>query len=369
MTSSELEHHDTSSSPADIGVLTFHRCVNNGSWWQTRCLVDGLRARGHDVVVMDHRSARVDRAEWRCALQPTLPTQTVPGDRHSYRRKVDLFLAAIATLPCSTPFALDRPCDATWPRTVVVGSDEVWNPSHPWYGGASLFFGQGVRAERLVSYAASAGNHDASCGIDPQLVEHLRRFDAVSVRDENSRALVGRALAADPVLVLDPCLQFPPVLEGTWIGPDGPFAVVYGHNFSGAARTHVRQWADERGCRLLSVGYRNDWADEQWLDAGPHDFALAIARSSAVVTNFFHGCVFALLHDRPFACETSPYRHHKVQSLMHELGGEAHLVGAHDPGARWSAALDAPVSGALHDALAVRRAASERFLDLALDDR
>ena len=30
-----------------VGVLTFHRCINFGSYWQARCLVEGLRSRGH----------------------------------------------------------------------------------------------------------------------------------------------------------------------------------------------------------------------------------------------------------------------------------------------------------------------------------
>ena len=29
-----------------IGVLTFHRCINYGSYWQARSLVEGLRSRG-----------------------------------------------------------------------------------------------------------------------------------------------------------------------------------------------------------------------------------------------------------------------------------------------------------------------------------
>jgi hypothetical protein len=167
-------------------------------------------------------------------------------------------------------------------------------------------------------------------------------------------------------VVLAPCLQFPPVLEGPWNGPSTRFVLVYGHNFSEVARTRVRAWADERGWRLLSVGYRNDWADDQWLDAGPHDFAQSVARSSAVVTNFFHGCVFALLHDRPFACESSSYRHHKLQSLLAHLGGERHLVGDNDPDRRWAEVLDTPLEPELADALATRRAASDRFLDGAL---
>src|SRR3546814_5805670 len=62
------------SRPRKIGVLTFHRCINYGSYWQARCLVEGLRQRGHDAVLLDHDSPLVNRAEWRCALQPLLPT-------------------------------------------------------------------------------------------------------------------------------------------------------------------------------------------------------------------------------------------------------------------------------------------------------
>jgi hypothetical protein len=29
-----------------LGILTFHKCINFGSYWQARCLAEGLRARG-----------------------------------------------------------------------------------------------------------------------------------------------------------------------------------------------------------------------------------------------------------------------------------------------------------------------------------
>ena len=63
-------------APGKIGVLTFHRCINYGSYWQARCLVEGLRAAGHDAILLDHVSERVNRAEWRCALSPHLPAPT-----------------------------------------------------------------------------------------------------------------------------------------------------------------------------------------------------------------------------------------------------------------------------------------------------
>ena len=99
--------------PRRIGVLTFHRCINYGSYWQARCLVEGLRDSGYDAVLMDHRSRQVDRAEWRCALAP------VPAERdfrEQYTRKARAFLEAFESLPQSRAFPLERP--------VIVGHQE-----------------------------------------------------------------------------------------------------------------------------------------------------------------------------------------------------------------------------------------------------
>src|SRR5688500_20036997 len=95
--------------PRTIGVLTFHRCINNGSYWQARCLVSALRERGHDAVILDHHSRRVNLAEWKCALRPTLPTPAARSDWERYRHKVRAFRDAIAALPLSARFELDEP--------------------------------------------------------------------------------------------------------------------------------------------------------------------------------------------------------------------------------------------------------------------
>jgi hypothetical protein len=349
-----------------VGVLTFHRCINNGSYWQSRCLVDGLRSRGHDAVILDHDSRRVNYAEWRCALRPTLPTPVPSTDRPRYRSKVHEFARLVAELPRSPTFDLDAPGSLAAYETVVVGSDEVWNLHHTWYGGAPLFYGEGLSPRRLVSYAASFGNYDATYGLDPVWADRLRRFDAISVRDDNSRDLVADAIGCVPEIVLDPTLLFPPPMEGTWTGPPDPFMAVYGHNFSPEFAREVQRVAEDRGVPTVSLSYRNDWADVQWLDAGPHDFAQAMSRAAAVATNFFHGCAFALLHHRPFVCETSPYRRNKVRCLMSAIGGERHLVTAGSPSGTYDSLLGEPLEPALDHALGDLRASSTTYLDAAI---
>ena len=348
-----------------IGVLTFHRCINYGSYWQARCLTEGLRRRGHDAVLLDHRSARVNRAEWRCALQPTLPAPTAPEDVPLYAKKTRRFFDAFATLPLSEPFDLEEPRLQDRFDAVVVGSDEVWNFRHPWYAGRPLFFGEGLGADRLVAYAASFGNHDAEDGVDPRWTERLSDFSAIAVRDDNSRRLIRSGLGREPEIVLDPCLQFDD-LPRRPAEPWADRAVVYGHSFAGWFKAAVRRWADARGVRLISLGYRNDWADEQWITAGPEDFARAMASARAVITNFFHGCVFALVNARPFVSALADYRVNKVRDLIARVGAERRLVSGDSPPSAVAAALDDPLEPEIANRLSGLRRRSESWLDLAL---
>jgi len=353
-----------------IGILTFHRCINYGSYWQARSLVEGLRGMGHDAVLLDHRSEQARRAEWRCAFQPLLPDRSRRDELPQYGAKARKMIRAADALPSSAPFPLDRPEEAEDYAAIVVGSDEVWNMRHPWYGGCGAFYGDGLPARRLVSYAASFGNHDASEGLHPFWADKLRRFDAISVRDRNSREMLRAALGMEPELVLDPVLQFPVAREAVERGADAeaagePYIAVYGHSFPDWYARAVRRAADEAGLKLVSIGYRNDWADEQRIDAGPDEFARAIAGAEALATNFFHGCVFALLFERPFACVASSYRANKLRDLMEKVGAEERLV-FEDRESEIAGLLAEPVGSAVGARIAELRGQSSAYLSRAL---
>lgn len=350
---------------ATLGILTFHRCINYGSYWQARALVEGLRRRGHDPVLLDHQSKRVTRAEWRNAFQPVLPRRTSRADYRLYAEKARRFLEAFGALPLSQPFPLDDPSQMEALDVVVVGSDEVWNFQHPWYAACPLFFGEGLKAGRLVSYAASFGCHDAAEPLHPAWAERLKRFAALGVRDDNSLRLVKTALGEEATLVLDPCLQFDEVCRRESRAASDR-AVVYGHGFDDAVVQAIRSWAERRSLRLVSIGYRNDWADEQWLRAGPEDFAQAMGDARAVITNFFHGCVFALANRKPFVCTLTEYRSHKIRALTDAAGAEDRLIDGGAPQAAIDAALDEAPGAATWDRLAALRERSSDYLDHAL---
>jgi hypothetical protein len=250
-------------------------------------------------------------------------------------------------------------------RTVVVGSDEVWNFRHPWYGGNPIFFGGGIAADRIVSYAASFGNHDTEDGMRQDYAAKLGGFSSLSVRDANSLSLVRQA-GFEPAMVLDPCLQFPDPARLPPADEATPYAVVYGHGFPDWFAARIAAWARDTGLRLVSIGYRNDFADEQRLDAGPLAFAELMAGASAVVTNFFHGCVFALLNDKPLVSVPSAYRFNKVRDLAALLGWPERLVSEATSTTSLAGLLATPPGSAVQARIAALRVQSAEYLRAAL---
>jgi Polysaccharide pyruvyl transferase len=348
-----------------VGVLTFHKCINYGSYWQARSLVEGLRRRGHDAELLDHDCNSIRRAEVRCAFQPKLPERTPRAEMRQYASKTRKFVDAIRALPMSRSFPLHEPQAMGRYDAIVVGSDEVWNFHHPWYGSKPLFFGDGIKTDRLVSYAASFGNHSAGHGIDPSWARKLERFSALSVRDDNSWHLIKGGTGREPAIVLDPCLQFDDVPR-VQAPSDGDYALVYGHGFPEGLQRAVRRWADRRGIRLLSIGYSNPWADEQRISAGPTEFARLMAGARAVVTNFFHGCVFALLNGKAWASAPSDYRSIKIPDLAAKLGAGHRIVGEETPDTELADLLDTPVLPEVAARVDEHRGRSAAFLDAAL---
>jgi hypothetical protein len=345
-----------------IGILTLHRCINYGSYWQTRCLVEWLQRRGYAPVVLHHFSRSADYAELRCAFRPHRPARTRIADLKEYGKKVRSFECSIGKLPLSTAFPLDVPSLMDDFDLIIVGSDEVWNFWHPWYGGHSLFFGDQARAPRIISYAASFGNFSTPDQLQQPWAAHIDSFAAVSVRDFNSRSILENTLAKDVAITADPVLLNPNIPGPMPLRGHDPYIAVYGHSFSDGFTDDLRHTARLIGLPLVSIGYRNDWADEQWISAGPDEFAAFIAHSEAVVTNFFHGCIFSLLDKRPFVAEPGWYRWNKITDLAKLLGFTDRLVSDKTPSARLTELLREPIARSVTNAVTSLRDSSEKYL-------
>lgn len=91
-----------------------------------------------------------------------------------------------------------------------------------------------------------------------------------------------------------------------------------------------------------------------------------MSRASAVITNFFHGCIFALLNGKPWATAPSDYRSIKIPDLAASLGVEHRIVGEQVSQAELWELLESPVPPEICARIRHKRAESSAFLDAAL---
>lgn len=209
---------------------------------------------------------------------------------------------------------------------VVIGSDEVFNCTQNADWTASMkWFGKGIEAQRLISYAASFGyttwQRLEEFGLLEDVKEGLHRFDALSVRDENSRQIALRC-GAEPVNHLDPVLVYD---YESMIPEDKRLKdvmIVYAYQDRLKEENVIRQIkqiAREEGLRLVSLGAYHDWCDENPV-VTPFEVLRYFKNAKYVVTDTFHGSVFSMKFATPFATIIRSSNTQKLGDLLQRMG-------------------------------------------------
>lgn len=254
---------------------------------------------------------------------------------------------------------------------LVIGSDEVFNcvQDNANVGFAPALFGQGCRAGRKVTYAASFGNTTLEklerYGKRGEVAGYLKALDAISARDANTGAIVEVLTGAEPVYNLDPVLAYDYFGECGRIPAEvdeSSYMVVYGYSgrLSEEECAAVRAYADAHRLKVLNIGGVQGVCD-RFVDCSPFEVLAYFKHAQAVVTDTFHGTIFSTIAHTPFAAfvRSSGYGNsEKLTDLLGRLGLEACAAEGADG---LASALEAPVDWSAPDAAIAegRRAARE----------
>ena len=288
-----------------------HRVANFGSLFQAMSLarlIGEIRPEAR-VEFIDYRPGAIVGGE---------PKHGSPKWRHIgelARDPVDYFryLSHKALFSRRYHSLLRLPAKANHQTSVdlqIIGSDEVFNclQDNVRVGYSRDLFGFDSRARRLATYAASFGNTTLrrlrDAGIAGQVGDDLREIEYLSVRDANSAEIVEELIGYRPLIHVDPVLAYGisgyereiAALES----PRSPYLLIYGypHRLSAAEILEIRDYAAKRKLRVLSIGGVQVDQD-RYIDASPFEALALIRNAAAVVTDTFHGTIFAALqHQR-----------------------------------------------------------------------
>lgn len=207
---------------------------------------------------------------------------------------------------------LGIPSEAVYSTSVdiqVIGSDEVFNcvQDNQNIGYSRDLFGHRSNARLVASYAASFGNTTLAkiqaAGVMDLISHDLNQFRSISVRDQNSATVVTELTGRTPEIHLDPTLVFDfPKLPVSQSRLRQPYLIVYGYSgrFTKEENTSIRHYANRAGLKIIAIGGLQSCADE-FVDCSPLEVLSYFAGATAVVTDTFHGTIFSIINQVPFA--------------------------------------------------------------------
>lgn len=313
-----------------IGILTFHRGPNYGGYLQAWHVREAVRRLGHKAEIINYQNPTLHASE-----RPILHNYHPATLRHAFRiwRKCRPFHPLVASFS-PDPFTSD-PVQVPWSRfdTVIVGSDVVWDYQTPHFGHDSCYFGAhpSQRETRFISYAASCGPARPDLGVPDWVTGGLRRFAAISVRDETTRALVRETCGSEPALVVDPTWlnDDPPPPKS--IAPREPYILVYGNALNPARAAELRAYARSRGLKIVGAASSWKYCDITLNGFDPFQWVELFQRADAVVTATLHGLLYAIKSRKPFLMVTLPAAANKSRTVLERVRALDRAVSPDEP--------------------------------------
>ena len=198
---------------------------------------------------------------------------------------------------------------------VIVGSDEMWNISTTAFVHYQEYFGIGINAKAIISYAPSAGNTT----LEEMLQEKLdfNAFSAISVRDDRTFDLVSKLDKRVPIKVVDPTFlveSYDSELVGNSI--DREYILVYSYAMDTEEVRQIKEFAKSKKFPLYSVGTYNSWCDKNII-VTPFEFLSYLKHAKYVIVSTFHGTALSINLNKEFA--VSIRGSEKVKSLISDF--------------------------------------------------
>ena len=359
-----------------IGILTHYQAESHGACLQHYALTRYLTQLGHEVHTITYqRSFSFSTHEDKQKFSVSLRSFPYYIREYLFRKGLSHTWTMVRKHSCLHHFR--RNCFSFLPQSedfdvIIVGSDEVWSLQ---MGLTPVLFGHGLNCGRLIAYAPSFGQtrHSDifSRGCLEILREGLSRFHSISVRDTHSQVLVEQLIGRIPAIVCDPALlyDFGKELANCSVDkPDTPYVVVYAYSsdLNEPERiAAIREYARSIGARVFSAGGHHRWCDKQII-CDPLALLGWFRNASAIVTDTFHGTIYAALTETPMAIYIRSTNQNKLSHLVSALQLDNRMVSSsHSLSDILNTSVDFDHLRATIQSL---RAFGQRWLSQALDE-
>ncbi len=214
----------------------------------------------------------------------------------------------------------------------VCGSDTIFCISE--FG-----FDDGYYAEydcmkgNSVAYAASFGDPELSEGDYAELNKRLLNFKAIGLRENSMLPYVQEHTEAPAAKVIDPtllltaedydCITALPQEQEKYL-------LLYARRYNPAMEAYAERVAAENGWKIVEISLRATNAEKQgrrmFYEAGVEEFLSLVKNAEFMVTNSFHGIIFAVQFRKEFCGFVREQCGTKIYELIGLFGLKHHLL-------------------------------------------
>lgn len=295
-----------------ICTITCSNAVNYGARLQAYALATYLIKQGHEVEVIDYRPTYMDfyTKKWywpRKSIKEWVKLLWQFRQRATaIRRHAAIEHFSKEYLPLTTQVyhnINELRKNSPQADAYIAGSDQIWNTYFHNGTDEAFYLNFGTESIRRISYAASF----ATVSLAPKTEEFVRKnlghFNNLSVREESGLHIL-HTLGYQGEVVADPAFLLQKEdwdKVATSAKHNDNYILVYDFMRSKSLRRLAKRLSALLHCNIFSIGaHRLNYADKCFCEASPRTFIRLIKDARCVLSNSFHGTVFAMIYHRDF---------------------------------------------------------------------
>lgn len=299
-----------------IGILTWYFAMNHGARAHTYALLHTLRRMGYEAEIVRYRSwgEYIDvEPYWFVSRNILLMMRRLKYRLYFSRTEKDYKYM-------SREVHRAEEIDNLGYDLIILGSDEIFNINHLITSKDYTYFGVGIEKTPMITYAVSCGQSSKYVKWPEEVVESVKRMKMLSVRDENSREIIHNNTGRTAEVVFDPTMlyDFSQLNDSDWKYKD--YILIYTFGDVEPYKEQIISYAEEKKLQIACVGNKFKWADICVPYPKQETWYASFANASLVITNSFHGTIFAIKNHVPFVNILMADKATKISNLLDQFG-------------------------------------------------
>lgn len=303
-------------------VVTVYNSDNYGAFMQAYSMQEYLKSNGCQVYFLKNKARSLNMLTFKKIVKRIMKGN-FKGFGYQLARRKQFVKANSVFKECS--FEDTAQMDLT-----VLGSDEIWNIKRKSIYKYPSFFGRDVKSRAIVSYAPSANLAEKSDFMQhPEIVETMKKIDALSVRDEHSKEVISQLfedrqvdVVVDPTLLNDETFYRKNIVK---CNEKEKFVAIYsyGNKLSQENINNIVEFAHNNGYKIISLLDSFSWCDKN-LALSPFETLGYFDAAQMVFTDTFHGSIFSIILNKKLIVTSKSSN--KIYNLLCQFGLDDRII-------------------------------------------